>query len=78
MLSDRYDEIMAGFRSADPQPVPPEILDRSAVQPPARVLDADFWGLLVEDRTAPQDNFHARLSEALASGLGQSYGATTG
>lgn len=78
VLSENYDEIMTSLRSPDPQPVPPEILDRSAVQPPARVLEADFWRLLVEDRLTPHQDFHAKLREALAADLGPAYGTLPG
>ncbi len=44
VLSDHYDEIMAEFRRPDPQPVPQNLLDRTAVQPPQRVLQSGLWG----------------------------------
>ena len=45
VLADHYDEIVAEFRRPDPQPVPPQLLDRTTVQPPQRVLDSPLWTL---------------------------------
>lgn len=51
VLTDAYDEIMAEFRRPDPQPVPPEVLDRLTVMPPQRLLDSGLLDLL--GSTAP-------------------------
>lgn len=40
VLSDNFDEILAEYRSPDPQQVPPEILDRLSVFGPARFLES--------------------------------------
>jgi hypothetical protein len=45
-LSEHFDQILADFRKADPQPVPGEILDRSSVVAPARFLEAGVLELL--------------------------------
>nr|WP_294694929.1 class I SAM-dependent methyltransferase [uncultured Friedmanniella sp.] len=52
VLIDRYDDIMAEFRRPDPQPVPPEVLDRLTVMPPQRLLDSGLLDLL--GSTAPE------------------------
>ena len=62
VLSDHYADIMAEFRHADPQPVPDELLRRTFVQPPARVLDSGLLTLLAD---APPDADPASLSTAL-------------
>ena len=74
VLEDHYDEIMAEFRRPDPQPVPQDILDRAAVQPPHRVLGATFWKVIAEERSdpAPQE-FHSRLREQLTVDFGDAY-----
>jgi hypothetical protein len=74
VLADHYDEIMAEYRHADPQPVPEELLDRMMVLPPRRVLDSPFWDLLGDAResTAPAI-WRIRLSEIIASSLGSAF-----
>jgi len=74
VLADHYDEIMAEFRHADPQPVPQELLDRMMVQPPQRVLDSPFWDLLGDAReaSAPQ-SWRERLTETVAGSLGPAF-----
>lgn len=46
VLSDRYDDVRAEFLRPDPQPVPPDLMDRLLTQDPQRVLDAGFWSIL--------------------------------
>lgn len=74
VLADSYDEIMAEFRHPDPQPVPPELLDRTMVLPPQRVLDSPLWQLLADarDLTNPEA-WRARLAEVVASSLGPAF-----
>ncbi|RYP88039.1 class I SAM-dependent methyltransferase [Nocardioides guangzhouensis] len=72
-LVDEYDAIMAEFRRPDPQPVPRQILERSAVHAPERILEAGFWSVLREQRNAPAPDFHRRLREQLAADLGEAY-----
>lgn len=75
VLTDNYDAIMAEFRRPDPQPVPPELLDRLSIVPPHRVLAAPFWQAL---RDAPADagpeQVRALLTEA-GIGLGPAFAA---
>lgn len=80
VLTDRYDEIMAGYRRRDPQPVPQALLDRVTVQPPQRVLDSGFWRLLREHRDRPGDGEELRraVQEQLAADLGARYAAPLG
>jgi len=74
-LRDNYDEIVQEFRKPDPQVVPQQLLDRSGVQTPTRVLDAGFWKILREQREQPGlPDFHRRLREQLASDFGTAYG----
>lgn len=73
VLADNYDEIMARYRRPDPQPVPQILLDRFAVQPPQRVLDAGLWKVLDEQRREPRDGFHRALREQVAADLGPRY-----
>jgi hypothetical protein len=72
VLTDAYDKIMAEFRRPDPQPVPPELLDRLAIVPPQRVLDAPFWQVL---RDAPAESTPAQLRAALDDSLATALGA---
>jgi hypothetical protein len=74
VLSDNYERIMAEFRHSDPQPVPPELLDRTGVQAPQRVLGAHFWQVLTDQRNDPvAPQFRERLTEQLAADLGPAY-----
>lgn len=56
-LADHYHDILAEYRHPDPQPVPPEVLDRRFVLPPARVLESGLLELLAErpDTTTPAE-----------------------
>ncbi|MET0694507.1 MAG: class I SAM-dependent methyltransferase [Propionibacteriaceae bacterium] len=71
VLVDHYDEIMAEYRRADPQPVPAEILNRTFVQPPERVLHS---GLLEVLAAAPDDVEPAVLAEQLRGVAGEKLG----
>jgi len=53
VLVERYDEIIADLRRPDPQPVPPELLDRFSVVPPRRFLDSGLLELLVASGRDP-------------------------
>jgi hypothetical protein len=74
VLTDKYDEIMEEFRRPDPQPVPPEVLERLAVLPPQRVLESSLWDVLrsAPPGSKPQD-LRPRLSEALRTTLGRAF-----
>ena len=74
VLADHYDDIMAEFRQPDPQPVPPELLDRMMVLPPQRVLDSPVWELFGDARelSAP-DAWRSRLAETVAGTLGPAF-----
>jgi hypothetical protein len=49
-LRKRYDEIVAGIVTPDPQDVPADVLERVDVVDPERVLEAPFWAKLREAR----------------------------
>jgi hypothetical protein len=73
-LAENYHQILAEYRHPDPQPVPPEVLDRLLALPPQRVLDASFWNVLAEasSNASPKDiqveliRHTASLGEAFA------------
>lgn len=46
VLADNFDQILADYRQPDPQPVPPEILDRSTMVAPERFLQSGVLDLL--------------------------------
>jgi hypothetical protein len=74
VLADHYSEIMAEFRQPDPQPVPPELLDRMMVLPPQRVLDSPFWQLFGAVReTMPTEAWRSRLADTVADSLGPAF-----
>jgi hypothetical protein len=52
-LSDHFDEILAEFRRPDPQPVPPQLLDRLTVLPPHRLLESDLLEVLARADDGP-------------------------
>jgi hypothetical protein len=76
-LTDNYDEILAEFRHPDPQPVPPEVLQRVYVQPPERVLGSGLLQLLstAGDDLAPVD-LAPDLRRVAADQLGPAYGSS--
>lgn len=74
VLTDNYDEIVKEFRHADPQPVPPSLLDRLSILAPQRVLDADFWSILAD--ASPEASpvaIRAELGRNLAASLGHAF-----
>jgi methyltransferase family protein len=73
VLSDHYDEIMAEFRSPDPQPVPQAILDRTFVQAPERVLESGLLDLVSEARGGDTGALATRLREVAVERLGPAY-----
>jgi hypothetical protein len=70
-LADNYQAIIDEFRTADPQPVPPELLDRRTVVAPQRVLSAGFWQVLAN---AAEDVSPAALRPDLARAVAASVG----
>jgi hypothetical protein len=50
VLEERYDEIVLGTVTPDPQPVPPEVLERQEAIDPETVLSASFWSVLRDAR----------------------------
>jgi hypothetical protein len=70
-LADHYSEIVSRHVVPDPQPVPADILARTAALPPERVLESPLWGLL---RDAAPDTagveLHAALREVVRVYLG--------
>ena len=75
VLADNYDEIVATYRHSDPQPVPPELLDRLAVLNPDRVLESGWLEVLAEsgDHDEPGE-IRARLAATLNASLGAAWG----
>ena len=69
-LADHYHEIVQEYRHPDPQPVPPELMDRMWALPPDRVLDADFWAVLVRSTNATPTEVRHRLAVSLRTSLG--------
>lgn len=72
VLPDHYDEIIGRFRRPDPQPVPPHLLDRSAVLPPARLLESDLLEVLAGGRDEPH-GLRARVTAAVTASLGADF-----
>jgi len=74
VLTDHYDEIMRDLRRPDPQPVPPELMERTFVQAPERVLASPLLDVLGQ---APDDvdpaELNRRLREVAAAALGPAY-----
>jgi hypothetical protein len=71
VLSDHYDEIMAEYRHADPQPVPEELFDRQGMLPAERVLSSNLWDVIAGvDVESDPVGFHSQLVEAVRSSLG--------
>ncbi|HET9873679.1 MAG TPA: class I SAM-dependent methyltransferase [Propionibacteriaceae bacterium] len=74
VLADHYAEIMAEFRHADPQPVPDEVLKRTFVQQPERVLASGLLELLAQaPDDADQGDLSRQLRELAAERLGAAY-----
>lgn len=70
-LADHYDEILAEYRRPDPQPVPPELLDRLTVLAPERVLASPMWAAF--DPEGDPDQLRPQLVEAVSSSLGTAF-----
>ncbi len=76
VLADRYDEIIARFRKPDPQPVPEELLDRTFVQSPRRILDSPLLDVLAEAaKNGRRSGIAEDLRSAAAEALGPAYAA---
>jgi hypothetical protein len=52
LLTEKYDEILAEYVTADPQAVPAEILQRTTAASPKKVLRSPVWAELVAARDA--------------------------
>jgi hypothetical protein len=73
-LSDNYDAIIAEYRNPDPQPVPAELMDRSAVVYPQRALAASIWTRLAETTAdEPVESVRSWLRPAVADELGVAF-----
>lgn len=70
-LADNYDRILSEHRHPDPQPVPPELIDRLSVVRPRRALESRFWDIL---RQASPDTSAEDLRPALAQEIRRSLG----
>jgi len=73
VLADAYAEIMAEFRQPDPQPVPQELFDRTAVLPPHRVLQVPVWDLFHDEDDMDLPEWRARLAATVAASLGPAF-----
>jgi predicted O-methyltransferase YrrM len=74
VLADNYDAIVTEYRSPDPQPVPPALMDRLTAVPPQRILAADFWDVFAAmPSDAPADAVRAELGPAVAASLGPAF-----
>jgi hypothetical protein len=65
VLSDRFDELLERFRRPDPQPVPPQLLDRLAVVPPERVLATGLLEALASGGPEDRERLRATVAEEL-------------
>ena len=74
-LADHFDEILARFRRPDPQPVPPALLDRLTVLPPARLLESDLLEVLARSAAAADASvdLHGVITECVARTLGAAF-----
>jgi predicted O-methyltransferase YrrM len=72
VLSDNYDEIMAEFRRPDPQPVPPELLDRVTVLAPERILSSGLWDVFA-GYDGDVAGFRRRLEDEVSASLGTAF-----
>lgn len=74
-LTDRFDEILARFRRPDPQPVPPQLLDRSTVLPPARLLESDLLEILTHASGPAEgrDDLRGRITGSVSRTLGPAF-----
>ena len=72
VLADNFTDILAEFRTPDPQPVPEEILDRLSVVAPGRFLEAGILEFLAE---AGPDAAAARLAEPLRDHVARRLGS---
>jgi hypothetical protein len=78
VLSDRYDEVRAEFLRPDPQPVPPDLMDRLLTQDPQRVLDAGFWSILAEaDEHTTAEEMRAALVPTIERDLGRAFASSS-
>ena len=72
VLADNFEQILTQHRRSDPQDVPPELLDRTTVLPPALVLESGFWDVLRDSRDG-NDSFREDLNAALDSSVGSAF-----
>lgn len=74
-LTDNYNEIIATYRHADPQPVPAELLDRLSVLDPNRVLGTRMWQILRDAAPgATPEQVRGELADDLGAVLGPAWG----
>lgn len=72
VLVDNYDAIMAEYRHPDPQPVPPDLIERTATLLPERVLESPLWSVLHDADQSPED-LRRRLEHEVAQSLGAGF-----
>ena len=51
VLDERYDEVVLDTIMPDPQPLPPDVIEREGVLEPEAVLSASFWTVLRDARS---------------------------
>ncbi len=74
VLTDHYDDIIAEYRHADPQPVPDDLFDRQIMIPPERVLTSGLWEVFQSfDATEDAATFRQQLAEAVRRSFGTAF-----
>jgi len=73
VLADHYQEILDEYRRPDPQPVPDDVLRRTFVQPPARVLRSGLLETLADRGDVDRVELSALLREQAGRSLGTAY-----
>lgn len=73
VLTDNYDAIMAEYRRPDPQPVPADLLERTIILPPERVLQSGLWSVL--SPLAESSTLRDRLAAEVRNSLGVAFAA---
>lgn len=70
VLAEHYTEIMTRYRRPDPQVIPQDLFDHTAVVTPERVLNSRIFEILADDGIALPDLHQALADEAVSFGSG--------
>lgn len=74
VLADNYTEILQQFRSADPQPVPRQVMDRLTVTEPEKVLASELLAVLAAaDADISATDLRPQLVRVLDRDLGRAF-----